>query len=296
MKVSPNKVKCPNCARAFKIDKLGVHLKYFCGETAQRTAAQSRQRRSADHHQRRGGNNSKASNGKKKKPPMTTTKKITFPKTKKSVRAHKSKGYESDSDLSIPDNFDVTTKRPSRSAAKVASKRLSASSKEWGGTGTSDSDLYSGNDLSSDDESSDQSSAPMCTVIPTKRRGKAVKEESEDSSSDSDSEAEHRNALIRSRKRQETALSMVKKGMKKGMASKKGKIGKGRTFGKKKKFRDEPSDDDSSDDNSDSDNGDPLSGIDMEALKDEAMAGCRISVLHSIAWWRIVLDEAHNIK
>ena len=296
--VSPNKVKCPNCGRAFKIDKLGVHLKYFCGETAQRTEAQSRQRRSADHHQRRGGNNSKASNSKKKKPKtMTTTKKKTFSKTKKIVRAKKTKGYESDSDLSLPDNFDVTTKRPSRSAAKVASKRLSASSKEWGAGGaTSDSDGFSSDDLSSDDESSDQSSAPMCTVIPTKRRGKVKNEESDDSSSDSDSEAEHRSAVIRSRKRQEAAMSMVKKGMKKGMVSKKGKMGKGKTFGKKKKFKDEPSDDDSSDDSSDDDNGDPLDKIDMQALKDEAMAGCRLSVLHSIAWWRIVLDEAHNIK
>ncbi len=224
-------------------------------------------------------------------------KKKTFPKTKRTVRAQKTKGFESDSDLSLPDNFDVTTKRPSRSAAKVASKRLSASSKEWGaGGGTSDSDAYSGNDLSSDDESSDQSSAPMCTVIPTKRRGNAARKESDDSSSDSDSEEEHRSAVIRSRKRQEAALSRVKKGTTKGMASKKSKMGKGKTFGKKKKFKDEPSDDDSSDDSSDNDNGDPLDKIDMQALKDEAMAGCKISVLHSIAWWRIVLDEAHYIK
>eukprot|EP00536_Pseudo-nitzschia_multiseries_P003648 jgi/Psemu1/186386/e_gw1.57.141.1 len=46
--ISPNKVKCPNCGRSFKMDKLAVHLRYFCGATARRTAAQSRQRRSAD--------------------------------------------------------------------------------------------------------------------------------------------------------------------------------------------------------------------------------------------------------
>jgi len=45
--VSPNKVKCPNCGGSYKIDKLRVHLKYFCGESAQRTEAQARQRRTA---------------------------------------------------------------------------------------------------------------------------------------------------------------------------------------------------------------------------------------------------------
>jgi DNA repair protein RAD16 len=44
--VSPNKVTCPNCGQKFKIDKLRVHLKYFCGEYAERTEAQSRQKRS----------------------------------------------------------------------------------------------------------------------------------------------------------------------------------------------------------------------------------------------------------
>lgn len=39
-----------------------------------------------------------------------------------------------------------------------------------------------------------------------------------------------------------------------------------------------------------------MDDIDMEAMVEEAMAGCSMSQLHSISWWRIVLDEAHFIK
>ena len=287
--VSPNKVKCPNCGRGFKIDKLGVHLKYFCGETAQRTAAQSRQRRSADHPQRRAGNNN--SSIKKKKPTKQKTFKTkTAIMTKKAVRAKKTQGFESDSDLSLPDGFDVTSKRPSRSAAKVASKRMSASSKDWGGGGgTSDSEGFSSDDLSSD-ESADENAGPMCTVISSKGR-KAAKDDTNDSSSDSESES-----LKRSRKRQAAALSMVQKNKKKGPASKKRKMSTGKKIRGKKKFKKEDSDDDTSDETSVDNNNDPLDGIDMDELKEQAMQGCRISVLHSMSWWRIVLDEAHNIK
>jgi hypothetical protein len=46
----------------------------------------------------------------------------------------------------------------------------------------------------------------------------------------------------------------------------------------------------SADDNSEDDS------MNMEALLQEAMAGAKISILHSVCWWRIVLDEAHMIK
>ncbi|EED91987.1 hypothetical protein THAPSDRAFT_268889 [Thalassiosira pseudonana CCMP1335] len=42
---SPNRVECPNCGGKFKIDKLPIHLKYFCGANAQKTEAQARQRK-----------------------------------------------------------------------------------------------------------------------------------------------------------------------------------------------------------------------------------------------------------
>lgn len=216
----------------------------------------------------------------------------TFKKTKKTVRVSQTKGYESDSELSVPDDFDVTTKRPSRSAAKVAAQRLSASSKNWVGKGNSDSDEFSSN-YSSDDDNSDESSAPMCTIIPTKERSNRANNETDDSSSDDDSESEDRSAFIRSRKRQKIALSMVKQNMKKApMSKKKGGKGQEKSFGRKKKTKKKTPVDESSD----SDDGDPLNGIDMVELKEKAMEGCRLSVLHSISWWRIVLDEAHNIK
>ena len=114
------------------MDKLGIHLKYFCGETAERTAAQALQRRSSDRPQQHGKNKRKTTamtkTKKKSFGKQETTKKFfpkpkkTFPKTKpkKVIRAIPTKGYESDSDLSLPDDFDVNTKRPSRSAAKTA--------------------------------------------------------------------------------------------------------------------------------------------------------------------------------
>ena len=82
---SPNRVECPNCGGKFKvciayldastergnwfysllilfslpcpkIDKLPIHLKYFCGDTAERTEAQARQQRNSDRNGG-GGNN-----------------------------------------------------------------------------------------------------------------------------------------------------------------------------------------------------------------------------------------------
>mgnify|MGYP006179877765 CR=1 FL=1 len=41
---------------------------------------------------------------------------------------------------------------------------------------------------------------------------------------------------------------------------------------------------------------DPMDAIDMNKLLREAMEGSQMSILHSVCWWRIVLDEAHIIK
>ena len=62
--------------------------------------------------------------------------------------------------------------------------------------------------------------------------------------------------------------------------------------GKPKKFDDESDEDYSS---SDSTSG-GIDDIDMAALVEKAMSGAKNSVLHSLCWWRIILDEAHFIK
>jgi len=327
--VSPNKVKCPNCGGKFKIDKLRIHLKYFCGDGAERTEAQARQRRTAARPGRggggggNGGSNAKSSGKKqmKKKPPMTkapsknsSTKKNTPKSSRKAIRVKGSAAYDSDSELSVDslsgDDGAPQSKRPSRSAAKAASKRLSASVREWGaglpgkgggGTGDEDSSFASSDQaISSDSESESESSSDDLMISKVAKRKKKVSREM-------DSEDSEDEALVRAREKQRKALERASRGKKpnadkaktptsgRGKSKKpvksKGKKGKNA----KKKFDDEDSS--SSDDSgSEGDGGDPMEGIDMDALMDEAMAGSRFSVLHSFCWWRVVLDEAHFIK
>ncbi|RYG64182.1 hypothetical protein EON64_14505 [archaeon] len=58
------KVTCRICGKKFYPDKLRVHRKYFCGETAQRTEAQARtQKKSARVTGAAGGNDSEDSDG-----------------------------------------------------------------------------------------------------------------------------------------------------------------------------------------------------------------------------------------
>jgi hypothetical protein len=225
-------------------------------------------------------------------------------RTKKSVHVKRSADYDSDSDLSVPDNLDVTSPRPSRAAAKTASKRLSASAKQWGTTdkeATSDDsdDVSDGFVSTSGDESDDETPVPQTNAKKSKIVAMSSDSESEDSSED---EA----ALAKARKKQEMALQranankMKGKKLQKRKNASKGKGGKQLANKRKGKKKFEGSSDDSSDDTSsgseDEVERDPLEGIDLEALMEEAMAGSRASVLHTMCWWRVVLDEAHFIK
>lgn len=323
-------MKCPNCGGSYKIDKLRVHLKYFCGESAQRTEAQSRQRRTVDrpqsNHQRphnafdRGGG---GGNGKKKKKLTKNTdddlqclpcsdESVQKGKKKgsKTVRVQRSAAYDSDSELSVPDDLELSAKRPSRSAANNAKKRLSDSARQTVDSDESsdgDSDAFQAASSSSESES-EESVAPVKT---TKRKMVATPAESDDSRSDSEED----DAIASARSKQAAAMRRAKatskatskkggKGAKGGKrkldekAKKKGKSKKPRgkmTKGKKKKFND--SSDSSSDNSSDEEaDDDPLAGIDVDALMEAAMAGAKPSVLHTMSWWRVVLDEAHFIK
>jgi len=337
--VSPNKVKCPNCGKSYKIDKLPIHLKYFCGDAAERTEAQARQRRNRDRGggggSSRGGGSSGGAGGKmggKKSMTPGSGKKKSFPKItssekhekktfphKKGVKISSTADYDSESDLSIRDNVICTPveSRPSRSAATKATKQMSASKKEWGNTAAADSDSEAYEENSTNEESDDDNSFSSRddatavkntkkTVTRGKKKRSASSSEDNNGGSSSD-ESEDDDAIKRVREKQRKAIQRARsaKGKKsfkdkrkKKKFSKKGK-GKGeKEKGKKGKGLKKgwSSSDDDTDDSDSEDQRDAMDGIDLDNLMEEAMAGSQMSVLHSLCWWRIVLDEAHMIK
>jgi len=339
--VSPNKIKCPNCGGKFKIDKLRVHLKYFCGEGAQRTEAQARTQRNRDRNEgggggggggRRGGGSSKKGRGSAAKKSFkksfaqekkTTAKGASAKKStsmgrstsKSAVRVKGGRDYDSESDLSFKEDVVITPSprgRSSRSAAKQASKRMAKSVGTWMDKAVDSGDEYDAvSDSVEDDSSSDEgygNKKPAAKKAAKKTRQPSSDESDYDDDAD-ESSSDEDFVVNRAREKQRKALEAAKKigkgkkrttgkkkfpsgsGKKKSVAGKKG----GKVGGKKrkKKFDDDPY---SSDDSSSDSERDPLDGIDMDALMDEAMAGSQMSILHSLCWWRIVLDEAHMIK
>jgi len=279
--MSPNKVACPNCGGKFKLDKLRIHLKYFCGESAQRTEAQARQRRTADRNRHGGMRPSSQSGGGKgkskkqtKKPPMTKL------STKKTLGVSGDDMYDSESDLSVVDEVSPTgRKRPSRSASNQTKQKI-AKCMKTSGAGDSDS---SGSNFGTDDgdtgePSSDESdtSHHMKLAVTKKKTVKPAR----------NVKGKSQNAADIAREKQRQALEAATS--KEGKKSEPKKKAKG-----KKKFRNSSSGDDSEEEK---DEFDPLGDIDMDELMDEAMSGARFSILHSFCWWRVVLDEAHFIK
>jgi DNA repair protein RAD16 len=254
--VSPNKVACPNCNAKFKIDKLRVHLKYFCGENAQRTEAQARQRRANERNVQPSSSSkgkNKGKSGSKKKP----------------MKKFASTDLDSDDDLSNVEDIlkNASSCRPCRSAAKTATRKVSASVQQWKDTVASDSSYNSESEEDVDDDSEDD------TPPPQKQAGRG----------------KSKNDLEKARKKQEMALQNAKKSSMKKTVEKKGK----KSFPKMNRKFDE-SDDDS--DDAAPESVDPLEGIDLDLLMEEAMAGSKQSPLHSVIWWRVILDEAHFIK
>ena len=320
---SPNRVECPNCGGKFKIDKLPIHLKYFCGENAQRTEAQSRQRRNND---RVGGNDrhdggtsesddddddngkgSKHKTGKKTKSAhkSSLTKKVATKKARSTKTSKQSKE---------PPPAGPGRKRSARKAATQAATQISRSASDWTehhGDDSGSDDFQLGSESSSEEEISDVELETKSSVKWKKKT--ATDDYDSDASSSSDD-----SMLERARVKQREALDIAKsgkkgKGEKKEMGKGKGKSlkgkgkgkrqqGKGKGKGKQKngKGKKKPDDDDSDDSDgeysSEDEVGDALDGIDMQELIDKAMAGAKKSPLHSLCWWRIVLDEAHMIK
>lgn len=328
--VAPNKVTCPNCGGKYKMDKLRVHLKYFCGEGAQRTEAQRRQRRAGE---RRGpgngggppGGGGRGGKGKKrgKKPPMSKTaakKQKTSPTqtaSRKTIHVRASAQYDSDSELSVEEDFSLrTTSRPSRSAAVKASKKVRTSMKSWGANqkkasrSDDDESSFAWENSDDSDSSGDESDIPFKNFA---KKPASVDEEKEGCDEDDDSSVDR--AIARQQKAMNAAKKSSRKTPKKKATPRKPagkktaakktaakkyskkktkatKKGKGKMISKSPDSSGGSSDSDSDD----SDSVDPLAGIDLDELAEEALAGSRFSLLHSFCWWRVVLDEAHMIK
>jgi SNF2-related domain len=302
--VSPNKVACPNCGSKFKFEKLKVHLKYFCGEFAKKTEAQARQRRTRD----TSGGGLDVSHGKdkskseSKKALINANNKATGGTIRKSKASSgvTRKEYDSDSDISTTDH--VLEARVSRPAAVAASRRLSTSVMEWGREDAKRSTLSADDRFQSDssfstasDGSDDESESDEPDSLKSRSRPRGVDVESQIREKQRQA-LENAKALNIGRHSSKSSKHTTAKKIpsaklgKKQLASTKRptpakRSTKGKTFAS------------SSSDGSDSDDPvDPLSGIDMDELMAEAMTGSRMSLLHSLTWWRIVLDEAHFVK
>ncbi|KAL3815259.1 hypothetical protein ACHAXA_002795, partial [Cyclostephanos tholiformis] len=236
---SPNRVECPNCGGKFKIDKLPIHLKYFCGDAAERTEAQARQRRNSDRDEGGNGRRSRSgghSNGDGhkrggKQKEIKNTKYSTEMKIKKQVEKN-----------ATANNGTKTKplKKPVKNISKKSLKKPAKKAK-----------------IDSDDMT------PRAALEMSKAAKKPM------------AKAKNQTSTSRELSKKKTATT-------------------GKRNVKLKKF------DDDSDDSSFSSNyselGDVEDEIDMAALMEKAMAGAKNSVLHSLCWWRIVLDEAHFIK
>lgn len=285
---SPNRVTCPNCGGKFKIDKLPIHLKYFCGETAQKTEAQARQQRNSD---REGSSRQRGrrldrpfgkSPGKKdkkedaqvskkfksetaaaKKQASTkanTQKKAAAKKTEtvaaaataaaKKVSAARKKAASKKSTETA--DVDVGRLGSKRSAARKAATQISKTAAEW-----MPPDDDSGNDVFKSKESSSDEESEL----------ENTSAESDVSSSDSDSD---NSALQRARIKQQEALDRARSSNGKKKSFTPAKKDTKKSFAKKgkRKFNDE-----SLSSNESEDDGGAGNDIDMDALVIEAMEG-----------------------
>lgn len=287
-------------------------MKYFCGENAERTEAQARQRRGAGRDGGGGGGNGGRrgggrrpdrpfGKGDKDKKDDTEKKQATKSKVKDKSKDEKKKapakkkpvkkktGQKKSPPESIPDGLPTSSPRAGsrRSASLKAASQISKSAAEWMPPDDDDSDNFRSADESPDDDSSDS-------------------ESDDDDGYSSDSSGDN-SAVERAREKQRQALEFANNSTKKKAAAKKkqpaskakGKKAAGKKKpaakgkGKKKKFDHDSDDEGYSSSDSISDD---IDEIDMEALIEKAMSGAKNSVLHSLCWWRIILDEAHFIK
>jgi hypothetical protein len=199
---------------------------------------------------------------------------------------------------------DPSSQRSQRRAAAVANTRLKVLSSETNDDGESSDDAsdFDGDSVSENgsmpEEDADAFSDESDSISEDEnlKRARAAQEKAlqrvknsgkktfppanKDKKNDKDNKEETKSKLERARDRRMSRASDIMKSDKSSRTS----ILRGMAYMPDEAFLSE-SDDDKSEDS-----------VDMEGLLQEAMAGAKMSALHSVCWWRIVLDEAHMIK
>lgn len=244
-----------------------VHLKYFCGEGAQRTEAQSRTRRNTDRDSNTQRNND-GSSGKTNKKKKLEKKRVTKTIKKCRFKAKDDEDYDSESDLSVQSDQDVVKKdqtRTPRVAASKAKSRVTAAARK---------------------------ERKLAMVVDSSEEEEYVFGSDEDDVNSSEEDT----AVVRAKERQAKAFANASKRNRKGKTSKKKSFSESKRNNKsvknwKKNKGGKGQPDPSSSDEDDSIQGGDLPDIDMSELIAEAMVGCQLSVLHSVCWWRVVLGE-----
>lgn len=248
-------------------------------------------------------------------------KKKSMTKKKKTFKVKGDMEYDSESDLSVhSESFDATkTFRSPRAAAAAAKSRVAAVVKREtrGKIGDSDDESNVSDDDYEEETSNyedDSKGEEDIATTAKERRGikKSTKKVQKYVNHNDDVPEDDDTAIERARSRQAVALVKAKWSKKSGksLKGKKEKVTKikKKTVPMRKKDKKQGnqagglsnkkasgSPPTSSDDDSESVD-DASLNVDMDVLIAEAMEGCRLSVLHSFCWWRVVLDEAHFIK
>jgi hypothetical protein len=315
---------------------LRVHRRYFCGATAQLTAAQAKtQRKKSARGASRGNVDSEGDEESDGDETDSAPRKTSGAKRKSAVLKDKTKKRFPDDIKSVTAK---TGKKVSASSSTVSRKRGSAPSSESKSRKKHKAVVDSDDDSSDDDyspsESADQSSSEDSIQNSTDyddfKDGEAMKTSIKRSQSRSPaatkklapkspktrpkSSGEKENKTSKKVEGKDKAKSgkvskMNPKGKARSKTSVKGKgkvksEGKGKGKGNGKPVGKSFDDDDESSDSSDSASDDTGSDMEMsdverdiaEALRKSAANINKSSLLHSVSWFRIILDEAHLIK
>lgn len=306
------KVECRICGKKFYPEKLRVHRKYFCGESAQRTAAQSK----TEKKRARPGSNSSSkkktfedasdeeeySEEQESEDDIVKTKQMNKASTpagkQKSGSSNKAKAGSSSKKKHFEESGEESEDEIAVQKRKIKEK-AAASSK---GSATKKTPLKKKFDSDSDDDVVDKK--PKATgsknsvvkaskakkITPKKRKASAESDEDADyfdesASSDESDDSEDASDFGSSKKK----ATPKGKASQKSFAAKKKAVGKG-----KNNDVDEDevlADGDDVDEEVERDIREALKAYEKQIKKNVPK-----SILHLISWFRIILDEAHLIK